>query len=216
MTLTAHIIEPQDEHRSSIIWLHGLGADGHDFAPVAEALNRLETRFIFPHAPVRPVTLNMGYPMRAWYDIVTLDRDNFIHDVAGVEASSAFVHELIATEHKNGIPYERIVLAGFSQGGAIALFAGLTTPHPLAGILALSTYVAAPEVLLQKCVKTLREILMIHGDADNVVPLTAARESLEWLEKKGQRPQFITYPMGHSVCEAEVVDVAAWLNKVLA
>jgi phospholipase/carboxylesterase len=215
MTLAAHIIEPQVQHASSIIWLHGLGADGHDFAPVAAELNLLETRFVFPHAPVRPITVNNGYPMRGWYDIVTLDRDNFVHDVEGVEASSKFVQGLIEAEHAKGIPYNKIVLAGFSQGGAIALFAGLTTPQPIAGILALSTYVPAPEVLFEKYVKLSRNIMMMHGDFDDLIQLEYAKISLEWLEKMGQRPQFKTYPMGHSVCGPEIDDIDVWLQQIL-
>lgn len=215
MTLAAHIIEPKTKHNSSVIWLHGLGADGHDFAPVAEALNLFETRFVFPHAPMRPITINNGYQMRGWYDIVTLDRDNFVHDVAGIEQSVKFVCGLIEAEHAKGIAYENIVLAGFSQGGAIALFAGLTVAYPLAGILALSTYVPAPEVLVERYVKMPREIMMLHGVDDDIIPLAVAQDSLAWLEKMGQSPHFKTYEMGHSVCPEEVMDMSAWFNKVL-
>ncbi len=215
MTLNAHIIEPTGSHQSSIIFLHGLGADGNDFAPVAEQLKLLETRFIFPHAPVRPITINNGYEMRGWYDIVTLDRDNFIHDVPGVEASSAFVHGLIEAEHQKGIAYDRIVLAGFSQGGAIALFAGLSFAQPLAGILALSTYVPAPEVLAGRCTKTPLNIMMTHGLVDDVIPLSSAELSVQWLEKMGQHPHFKTYAMAHSVCAPEIMDIEVWLKEVL-
>jgi phospholipase/carboxylesterase len=215
MTLAAHIIEPEEKHSSSIIWLHGLGADGHDFAAVAPVLNLLETRFVFPHAPVRSITANNGYPMRGWYDIVTLDRDNFVHDVEGVRASSDFVLALIEAEHQKGIPYEKIILAGFSQGGAIALFAGLTTPHSIAGILALSTYLPAPEVLQTEAKATPRNILMLHGTKDNIIPLASAEASIAWLKKIGQHPEFKVYPMAHSMCESEVNDITLWLNKVL-
>lgn len=216
MTLAAHVIEPALEHSSTIIWLHGLGADGRDFASIAPALNLLTTRFIFPHAPVRPITVNKGYPMRGWYDIMTLDRENFIHDVEGVKASSVFVHDLIEAEHQKGIAYERIVLAGFSQGGAIALFAGLTFSQPLAGILALSTYMPAPEELIRIANKIPRNILMLHGDVDDVIPLESAEASVELLQKMGQSPQFKIYNMAHSLCEAEVNDIALWLKKSLA
>ena len=214
----AHIIAPKGLHRASIIWLHGLGADGYDFAPVVAELNvaeRLGLKFIFPHAPMRPITLNNGLSMRAWYDIATLDRDNFIHDAEGVSASSKYVHNLIKIEQQQGIAPERIILAGFSQGGAIALFAGLTFQVPLAGILALSTYVPAPEALVQNYGGVPQDIMMLHGTQDDVIPLAAAETSLALLQKLGQSPDFRTYPMAHTLCVEALEDIRGWLEKSL-
>jgi phospholipase/carboxylesterase len=211
----AHIIEPKLAATSSVIWLHGLGADGYDFAPLAQEFKLPATRFIFPHAPVRPITINNGYEMRGWYDIVSLNRDEFVHDLEGIEASCALVQRLIAQEHEHGIAYDKIVLAGFSQGGAIALFSGLTLAHPLAGILALSTYVPAPEVLLSRCEPITRNILMMHGDQDEVIPLLVAQDALLYLESIKQYPEFKIYPMGHSVCMPQVLDIAKWLQDLL-
>lgn len=218
MSLEAHIIEPLSEHRASVIWLHGLGADGYDFASVAEQLDVAETfglKFIFPHAPMRPITINGGYPMRGWYDIVSLGRDNFVHDLPGIEASCAFVQNLVEQEHAKGIAYHRILLAGFSQGGAIALFAGLSMSHPLAGILALSTYVPAPETLMARCDMKARNILMMHGTSDELIPLETAEASVEWLRKMHQEPVFRKYSMGHGLCQDEILDIGAWVRGVL-
>ncbi len=214
--MEAHIVHPKNTHAATMIWLHGLGADGFDFAPAAEKLDLLEegVKFIFPHAPVRPITLNQGYPMRGWYDIYTLNRENFIHDVEGIEASCKAVHALIESEIKQGMAPHRIVLAGFSQGGAIALFAGLTFSHELAGILALSTYLPAPEVLAEKRTALRPPILMQHGTGDQVILPDAARESADHLKVWGYEVRLDLYPMAHSVCDAELKVVKEWLRKV--
>ena len=213
-----HIIHPSSPHRASIIWLHGLGADGYDFAPIAAELDLTESlglKYIFPHAPMRPITCNQGLSMRGWYDIITLDREHFIHDTEGVLASSHYVHKLIANEQAHGIPPERILLAGFSQGGAIALFAGLTSAVPLAGILALSTYVPAPEALTSHYIAMPRNILMLHGDQDTLIPLAAAASSRDLLQQLGQAPEFRVYPMGHGVCPEELLDIKTWIKQSL-
>lgn len=213
--MEAHRVHPKKEHSATVIWLHGLGADGFDFAPVAERLGLLEkgVKFIFPHAPVRPISFNQGYPMRGWYDIYTLDRDHFRHDVEGIEASSKAVHLLIDDEIKHGISPDKIVLAGFSQGGAIALFAGLTSAHQLAGILALSTYLPAPDVLEQKRTVVWPPILMQHGIDDQVIRVDFAEMSAARLQAMGYDLSLNLYPMAHTVCDAELRVIKQWLSS---
>lgn len=202
---------------AAIIWLHGLGADGHDFEPVVPelGLEGLAIRFVFPHAPVRPVTINGGMAMRAWYDI----RDNAIRreDEAGVRESQSQVEALIARELSRGIGSRRIVLAGFSQGGAIALHTALRHRAPLAGILALSTYLPLADTLEREAVDENRAIpvFMAHGRADPVIPLARAAESRARLESLGWGVQWHEYPMPHSVCAAELADIGAWLRERL-
>ena len=196
----------------SIIWLHGLGADGHDFAPIIPQLHlRPTTRVILPHAPVRPVTLNNGLPMRAWYDLKDLSFDQRDEDLAGIEASAAQILAIAAEEEARGIPVENILYAGFSQGGVIALHVGLR--HPCAGILALSTYLAdrdhAPPADCAHC----PPILQMHGTHDPVVPYTAGKASYNILKSKGYAPAWKTYPMQHQVIPEQITDIAAWLNE---
>lgn len=216
--MEAHIIHPQKHHQASIIWLHGLGADGFDFAPLAKQLGLIEetVKFIFPHAPIRAITANGGYKMRAWYDIVTFDRERFIHDVEGIEASSQAVHKLVQAEIEQGIPPAHIILAGFSQGGAIALFAGLTSPYPLGGILALSTYLPAPDILKARSDLKKPPILIQHGSLDTIVLPEAAELSCRYLQEMGCEVALDIYPMAHSVCEAELVRIKAWLNGLIS
>lgn len=203
---------------ASIIWLHGLGADGHDFAPVVEALQPLpHIRFILPHAPERPVTINAGYVMPAWYDIYgssLTDR----HDADGIRASQAQIEELIAREKARGIAASRIALAGFSQGGAIALHAGLRHAEKLAGILALSTYLPLPETLAaERSPRNLETpIFMAHGSYDDVIPLPAAAASARLLGQSGHAVEWHEYPMPHSVCNEEIADIAAFIGRILA
>ncbi|HSD26605.1 MAG TPA: alpha/beta fold hydrolase [Vicinamibacteria bacterium] len=212
-------VEPEGPAKSSVVLLHGLGADGHDFEPIVPELAlppSLAARFVFPHAPVRAVTLNGGLRMRAWYDIYGFDRRS-PQDEAGVRASAEIAHELVRRERARGIPAERIVLAGFSQGGAIALFAGLRHPERLGGILALSTYLPLPQALDAEAhpANAAAPVFMAHGRHDPLVPLSLAEVSRDALLRHGQPVDFHTYPMPHSVCAEEVADIATWLRKVL-
>lgn len=215
--IDAHIVHPESTHKSSIIWLHGLGADGHDFAPVVPELDldMAGVKFMFPHAPVRPITINNGFPMRGWYDILTLDADNFIDDMEGIRASTAFVHHLIATEIAAGIEPDHIILAGFSQGGAIALFAGLTAEVRLAGILALSTYLPAAETVMKEKRQDTPPILMLHGVDDMTIRLEYAELSRAALMAMGCDLDFRIYPMGHTLCVEEVTEMSRWLKQRL-
>lgn len=200
----------------SIIWLHGLGADGHDFEPIVPELRlppELRLRFVFPHAPVRPVTLNGGMAMRAWYDIFSLDREGPA-DEAGIRASAALLEQWIAREQERGIAADRIVVAGFSQGGAIALHAGLRARQPLAGIMALSSYLPLPGALASEAVVTDLPILIAHGTLDPVLPMALGRESADFLIASGYRVQWHDYPMAHSVCAQEINDIRSWLLNV--
>lgn len=203
---------------ASIIWLHGLGADGSDFVPVAQGLALPErVRFVFPHAPVMPVTVNGGYVMSAWYDIYTLDIADH-QDAAGIRAAAAMLEKLIEVEVSRGVAPERIVLAGFSQGGAIALQTALRYPAKLAGILALSTYLPLAEsVGLEKSPANLGlPIFMAHGCTDTVIPLQVATVSRDRLEGYGYAVEWHDYPMAHSVCPQEMVDIRRFLLQVLA
>ena len=171
----AVIVQPSGEVRASVIWLHGLGADGHDFVPIVGELGLAADagiRFIFPHAPVRPVTLNGGMPMRAWFDIQSLDRKG-LADVEGIRASENRVRELIATERQGGVPAARIVIAGFSQGGAIALHSVLRHPERLAGLMALSTYLPLADAPVEEAFTDNPDahILMCHREVDVIIPL---------------------------------------------
>lgn len=205
----------------AVIWMHGLGADGHDFEPVVDELDidRLPpTRFVFPHAPQRPVTINGGYIMRAWYDILSQDFSGRREDAAGVIESAAQVEALIARENARGIPDSRIVLAGFSQGGAIALHTALRHPNRLAGVLALSTYLPLADTLAGEASEANRDvpIFMAHGVADPVIPHDFARRSADQLTAAGYPLAWKSYRMEHSLCLEEVRDIEDWLATVLA
>lgn len=200
----------------AVIWLHGLGADGHDFEPIVPELVRPDwpaLRFVFPHAPVQAVTINNGMAMRAWYDIASFD-PNAPQDDAGIRASVARVEALIARENARGIASERIVLAGFSQGGAVVLAAGLRHAQPLAGIVALSTYLPLVPSLADEASAANREIpiFMAHGSQDPVVVPARGEASRDVLEALGYRVQWQRYPMQHAVCAAEINDLAAWFQ----
>lgn len=204
----------------SVIWLHGLGADGHDFEPIVPELNfktKHQTRFIFPHAPMRPVTLNQGYVMPAWFDIVAID-DESVQDEAGIRAAAGRISDLIERERQRGIASERIVLAGFSQGGAVALHLGLRYPQPLAGILALSTFLPLASKLADECNEANRAIpiYMAHGMYDPIVPLALAQQSHAQLCGRGYQIDWHVYPMEHSVNPAEIADISAWFDRVFA
>lgn len=203
----------------SIIWLHGLGADGNDFAPIVPELVSREwsaIRFIFPHAPARPVTVNNGMAMRAWYDIYGFDLLSR-QDEAGVRASIAQVEALIAREQDRGVPSERIVLAGFSQGGAIALAAGLRHAQKLAGIIALSTYLPIAHTLAAERSAANAQIPIFwgHGTYDPVVALQRGADSRAALKALGYQVEWHTYPMPHSVCPDEIADLRRWLGDRL-
>ncbi|MHC1480983.1 alpha/beta hydrolase [Frateuria aurantia] len=204
----------------AIIWLHGLGADGNDFAPIVPELISPAwpaLRFVFPHAPVRPVTINGGTPMRAWYDILSFDRDQ-APDEAGIRESILALDQLIERENQRGIPSAHIVLAGFSQGGAIVLAAGLRHPQRLAGIVALSTYLPMIGDLEQEASAANAQIPVFwgHGTADPVVQLQWGQQSRARLEALGVPVSWHTYPIGHHVCQPEIHDLQQWLSQRLA
>jgi phospholipase/carboxylesterase len=199
---------------AAVIWLHGLGADGHDFEPIVPELELDKpVRFVFPHAPVRPVTINQGMRMRAWYDIFQFGGGP--EDEAGVRASQKLLEEMIAEERKRGI--SKILLAGFSQGGAIALQTALRHPERLAGVLALSTYLPLSATLEAERSAANRElpIFMAHGQYDDIIPLARAEQSKQVLERLGYRVEWHTYPMPHSVCPEEIADISRFLRRVL-
>jgi phospholipase/carboxylesterase len=212
-------IETGPEPRAAVIWLHGLGADGHDFEPIVPELDlpdSLQVRFVFPHAPVRPVTINQRMRMRAWYDIFQLGGG--AEDEAGIRESQGFLDGLIAAEKAKGIAPGRIVIAGFSQGGAIALQAALRYPERLAGVLALSTYLPlAVSVEKERSMENrATPVFMAHGTYDDIIPLRRAEESRQILEKLGNPVEWHPYPMPHSVCPEEIADIAAFLGRTLA
>ena len=203
----------------SIIWMHGLGADGHDFEPIVPELVRpgeRALRFVFPNALVRPVTLNRGYPMRAWYDIMGLERGT-AQDEAGIRASYTEIQTLIHRENDRGIPTDRIVLAGFSQGGAMALFSGTRYPDKLAGIMGLSCYMLLDSHFAAERVPANQAtpIFLAHGTQDPVVSPILGEQSRQLLEASGYAVEWHAYAMPHSVCPQEVADIATWLRKIL-
>jgi phospholipase/carboxylesterase len=205
---------------AAVIWLHGLGADGYDFEPIVPELGLAATpavRFVFPHAPMRPVTINGGAVMRAWYDVFSLEGVRR-EDDAGVRASQASVEALIAREISRGVPAARLVLAGFSQGGAIALQTGLRHAEGLAGIMALSTYLPLASTLTAEASAANRDvpIFMAHGRHDSLIPIERATISRDVLRKAGYQVEWHDYAMEHAVCRAEIDDIAAWLRRVLA
>ncbi len=211
-------IETGPRPRAAVIWLHGLGADGHDFEPIVPELGlpaSLPVRFVFPHAPVRPVTLNQGMRMRAWYDIYRLGGGP--EDEPGIRASESLLRDLIQKEKGGGIEAGKIVIAGFSQGGAIALQAALRYPERLAGVLALSTYLPLKDRISgersEANAKT--PIFMAHGSHDDVIPMQRAEDSRRALEALGYPVEWHADPMAHSVCPQEIADISAYLTRVL-
>lgn len=196
-----------------IIWLHGLGADGHDFVPIVPALELpAAARFVFPHAPRRPVTVNQGMTMRAWYDVLAFDRQS-VEDTRGIRASRAAVEALIEAERARGFAADRIVLAGFSQGAAIALHTGLRHEQTLAGIMALSGYLPLGAALAAErtAASAATPIFMAHGSYDPVLPEALAVESLRILEQQGYTVEWHSYPMAHMVSAEEIGDISRWL-----
>ena len=213
-----------EDPEGSVIWLHGLGADGHDFEPIVAELglaDQRSLRFVFPHAPMRPVTINGGVTMRAWYDVLTLDRGG-PQDEAGIRESGRTLEMLIEREHERGIPYDKIVLAGFSQGGAIAQHTALRYPHTIAGLMVLSTWLPLgdffdEEVVQNEAAQT-RElpIFMAHGTFDPMLPLALGQHSRAALEQAGYKVEWYEYPMAHAVCAEEIADISNWLLSVFA
>ncbi len=211
------VLEPAAPAMAAVIWLHGLGADGFDFVPVVGELklpSTLPVRFIFPHARPRPVTINNGYVMRAWYDIKQLGGGSLVEDEAGIRESAQVVNGYIEQQNAAGIPMARIVVAGFSQGGAIALHAGLRCPQRLSGILALSTYLPLRGSVAAEAAPANREvpILMCHGTYDPVVPAAMGAASRDVLQGLGYAVDWRMYPMEHSVAMEEIADIAKWLQ----
>lgn len=206
----------------SVIWLHGLGADGHDFEPIVPELGLPDTlplRFVFPHAPTRPVTINGGMSMRAWYDILTLDKEGPADDI-GIRASSELLDALINREQEQGMDSASIVLAGFSQGGAIVLHNALRTQLKLAGLMALSTYLPLRKKIDAEVVKnpddgdTSLPVFMAHGSFDPMIPMEGGRVSADVLETLGYTVEWHEYPMAHAVCPQEIADISRWLRTV--
>lgn len=217
--LDSIIIETHERPDAAVIWLHGLGADGNDFVPIVEQLHlpsNYAIRFIFPHAPVRPITINQGYQMPGWYDISSLSIVEQ-EDEAGIRESSAILEQLCEAEEAGGIDSNRIVVAGFSQGGAIALHCGCRYPRPLAGIMALSTYLPIPDSLDDEISETVSStpVFMAHGRQDDVVAYEYGKQSEEQLTSYDIEVNWHEYDMGHAVCLEEIQHIRQWLTEVL-
>jgi phospholipase/carboxylesterase len=217
-TLPAIEIETKPKPSHAVIWLHGLGADGNDFVPVVKELKLppLGIRFVFPHAPMRPVTINGGFVMRAWYDIAYQELA-FKEDERGLRESQKLIEELIVRENTRGIPSSRIVLAGFSQGGVMTFQTGLRQSKPLAGLMALSSYVPmSPMIEVERnAASNSVPVFMGHGITDNIVPLALGKMSRDTLTKLGYKVDWHQYTMPHSVCAEELADIGVWLKRVL-
>jgi len=210
------IIKHPQAKDACIIWMHGLGADGHDFEPVVQMLNLPHIKFILPHAPYRPVTLNNGYEMRAWYDIFGLQSES-TQDEVGINNMQLTINAMIEAEIARGIPSQRILLAGFSQGGAMALHTATRFDQPLAGVLALSTYLPLKKQLKEKQHPANQRlpIWMAHGRQDSVITLATAQSSRQTLEAAGYAVEWHEYDMPHSVCEEEINYIRQFLLRVL-
>jgi phospholipase/carboxylesterase len=212
-------IETAPGPRAAVIWMHGLGADGYDFEPIVPELDvpaSLAVRFVFPHAPMRPVTINNGWVMRAWYDVMPVGGERR-EDEAGVRVSRDAIEALIAREESRGVPANRIVLAGFSQGGAMALHTGLRYADRLAGIMGLSCFLPLADRVGEEATAANRDvpIFLAHGTHDEVIPIARGRRSRDVLLGLGYRIEWREYPMPHGVSPAQIGDVAAWLRGVL-
>ena len=219
--LDAVIVEHNPSQKKidrAVIWLHGLGASGHDFEPVVPELglaDDIAVRFIFPHAPERPVTINGGMVMPAWYDILEMSIERKV-DVSQIEESSQQIRDLIAREIERGVAPEHIVIAGFSQGGAVAYHLALSYSQRLAGLMALSTYFATNDHIDYSAVNKDMPILIEHGTHDPVVPVILGEQAQQLLLAKGYKVHYQTYPMAHQVCMPQIKNIGTWLNKVLA
>ncbi len=211
-------IEPPGEATASLIWLHGLGADGHDFEPLIPQLDIVErfgVRVVLPHAPVQPVTLNGGMAMRAWYDIRLADLEQAV-DIAGIRRSVGLLQDLIAREQERGVPLRRILLAGFSQGGVIALLTGLGAAEPMGGLVGLSTYLPLAAQPAGEPLQCGAPVFLGHGSRDELVPEAAAERARDLLRGQGCEVELHVYEMGHAVCPPEIADLRAWLHARLA
>ena len=219
--LDAVIVEHNPSQKKvdrSVIWLHGLGASGHDFEPIVPQLglnNDMAVRFIFPHAPKRPVTVNGGMVMPAWYDIMEMSLERKV-DVAQIETSAQQIQDLISREIEQGVSPEHIVIAGFSQGGAVAYHVALGYPERLAGLMTLSTYLATNDNIDYSAANKDMPILIEHGSHDPVVPVILGEQAQQLLESKGYHVSYNTYPMAHQVCMPQIKNIGQWLNTVLA
>ncbi len=218
--LTSVIIEPKSTHKATVIWLHGLGADGHDFEPIVPELKLAEdlgVKFIFPHAPIIPVTINNGHPMRAWYDIRNADLSQR-EDQKGVRQSADFIMEILQAELDKGIAPEKIILAGFSQGGAVTLHLATRLPFKIGGVLALSTYMTMAENLASEKTNANLEtpFFMAHGSQDPVVPMQRAQFSAKTLTENGYQILWQDYPMPHAVCPPEITAIGHYITKQLS
>jgi len=216
----AAVVEPDGSANAVVIWLHGLGADGYDFVPIVPQLvlpPPLSVRFVFPHAPPRPITLNGGMRMRAWYDLLGLNRSD-AQDESGIRASAELLDGVIEAQVASGVPRGRMVLAGFSQGGAIALHTGLRQQAALAGIMALSTYLPLSARAERELTVAGRAtpVLMCHGRHDPVLVFDLGTHSRDLLRSQGVSVEWHEYPMAHEVCAAEVSDISSWLRARLA
>jgi phospholipase/carboxylesterase len=210
--------EPETPADAAVIWLHGLGADGSDFVPIIPELRlpaSMAVRFVFPNAPSIPITINGGYVMPAWYDITALDVERKV-DVEQLVASAERVRRLIDRETERGIPSERIVLAGFSQGGAVAYQTALTHMYPLAGLLCLSTYFATADTITSNIANRKIPIRICHGTHDPMVAVQLGRTACQRLTDMGYAVDYSEYPMEHAVCPDEIADIGRWLQDVLA
>lgn len=211
--LESVVVHTSKEHKASVIWLHGLGDSGDGFAPIVPEFqlpDELGVKFIFPHAPVQPVTINNGMQMRSWYDIKSMELDKRA-DEQGVRESAQKVQALIEAELAAGIPADKIVLAGFSQGGVVSLHLAPRLDVRLAGVLALSTYMCVPEKLASETKQSALNIFMAHGSADNVVPMSAGRAAFDVLATQGHDISWQDYPMQHQVCMEEIKAIRSWL-----
>ena len=213
-------VNPKSKAKATVIWLHGLGDSGNGFAPIVPDLKLpdvLGIRFVFPHAPTRPVTINNGMSMRAWYDITTLDFNNRA-DSQGVKESSDLVAALIEAEIAQGIPADKIVLAGFSQGGVIALNLGTRFEKSLAGIMSMSSYMSEPETLTDEahCANKNTPIFVAHGTHDDVVPIFMGNTAFKVLESNGYQATWHEYAMQHNVCMQQLNDISIWLQEKLS
>lgn len=216
--LPAVIIEPDQPANAAIIWLHGLGADGHDFEPIVPHLHLPDScaaRFVFPHAPSIPVSLNQGYVIPAWFDVSALEDGSRNFNASQLLASAMAVHRLIDREISSGIDSERIVLAGFSQGGAVNYQAALTYDKPLAGLMALSSFFPSAQAVTPHPANQNLPILVCHGSQDTVLDISLAEKSLMSLRRLGYNPRFLSYPMPHTVCPEEIGDISSWLQSIL-
>ena len=209
-------VEARGEPRGSVVWLHGLGADGHDFEPIVSLLGLPMVRFVFPNAPARPVTINGGMVMPAWYDIVSLGGSGPGERAADVHASARLIEAVAQREEKRGVPSSRMVLAGFSQGAAMALYVGARFPRPLLGIMALSGYEPLPETREAEAGEANRAtpMLFCHGTYDPLVAIQRGRKAYEAYAGAGRKAEWHEFPMGHEVSPAEIVVIRGWLGKL--